>query len=68
MSEIFWHPINKFMQQCCCDSKGKEIIMFSTSFNMTNMFWQQCQDAVVRIERSEHDKRLSALSDGAGLA
>jgi hypothetical protein len=33
------------------------------------MFWQQCQDTVVRIERSEHDnKRLSTLSEGAGLA
>ena len=37
--------------------------MSTKMFNTTNMFWQQCQDAVVRIERREHDNKGSSLCD-----
>jgi hypothetical protein len=42
--------------------------MVSRTFNTTNMFWQHCQDNVVRFERNEiTDKTQKALSEGVEL-
>ena len=40
--------------------------MFTTTFKNTNMFWHQCQDNVVRIER-KNERDTKTLSVGVGM-
>jgi len=42
--------------------------MSTQMFNTTNMFWQQCQDTVVRIERTEHDNKGVPFVMKVGMA
>ena len=40
--------------------------MFTQRFITTNMFWQICQDAIVRNERTENHDKPSTLCAGVG--